>query len=91
MVVALGSETGCPLVTSRKENDRSAPPKSRNRPYDNRPGSRPGCPKRRVPEADAVRVVMPDEPPRLTPGAAKALLRILLKAHDKLTAGEPSD
>jgi hypothetical protein len=29
-------------------------------------------------------VVLPDEPPRLTPGAARALLRILLKAHDQL-------
>jgi hypothetical protein len=30
-------------------------------------------------------VVLPDEPPRLTPGAARALLRILLKADDQLT------
>jgi hypothetical protein len=30
-------------------------------------------------------VILPDEPPRLTPGAATALLRILLKAHDHLT------
>jgi hypothetical protein len=29
-------------------------------------------------------VVLPDEPPRLTPGAAKALLRILIKASDQL-------
>jgi hypothetical protein len=29
-------------------------------------------------------VVLPDEPPRLTPGAAKALLRILIKANDQL-------
>jgi hypothetical protein len=33
---------------------------------------------------DTVRVVLPDEPPRLTPGAAAALLRILLKAYDQL-------
>ena len=32
----------------------------------------------------AIRVVLPDEPPRLTPGAAAALLRILLKANAKL-------
>jgi hypothetical protein len=29
-------------------------------------------------------MVLPDEPPRLTPGAAAALLRILLKARDRL-------
>jgi len=28
-----------------------------------------------------VRVVLPDEPPTLTPAAAQALLRVLLKAH----------
>jgi hypothetical protein len=26
-------------------------------------------------------VVLPDEPPRLTPAAARALFRVLLKAH----------
>jgi len=35
-------------------------------------------------------VVLPDEPPRLTPGAATALLRILLKAHDQLHATDDS-
>jgi hypothetical protein len=29
-------------------------------------------------------VVLPDEPPRLTPEAARALLRILIKASDRL-------
>ncbi|WP_171069495.1 hypothetical protein [Actinomadura geliboluensis] len=29
-----------------------------------------------------VRLVAPDEPPQLTPGAAKVLLRILLKAAE---------
>jgi hypothetical protein len=33
----------------------------------------------------AVRVILPDEPPRLTPGAAAALLRILIKAHDQIS------
>ena len=28
-----------------------------------------------------VRVILPDEPPTLTPAAARALLRVLLKAH----------
>jgi hypothetical protein len=36
------------------------------------------------PDADAVRVVLPDEPPALNPEAARVLLRILLKAHDRL-------
>ena len=36
-------------------------------------------------ETTAVRVDLPDEPPRLTPGAAAALLRILLKAHDQIS------
>jgi hypothetical protein len=72
-------------VTSRKENPGSGPLKSRNRPYDNRPRSGPGRTARRTPsDQNAVRVDLPDEPPRLTPGAAAALLRILLKAHDRL-------
>jgi hypothetical protein len=29
-------------------------------------------------------VILPAEPPRLNPEAARVLLRILLKAHDKL-------
>ena len=29
-----------------------------------------------------LRLVVPDEPPKLTPGAAKALLRILLNAAE---------
>jgi hypothetical protein len=30
-------------------------------------------------------VILPAEPPPLNPAAARALLRILLKAHDQLT------
>jgi hypothetical protein len=41
-------------------------------------------------DTNAVRVVLPDEPPRLNPEAARALLRILIKAHDRLTAADPS-
>ena len=40
------------------------------------------------PDTNAVRVVLPDEPPRLTPGAAAALLRILLKARAQLDRGD---
>lgn len=39
---------------------------------------------RTSPETNAVRVVLPGEPSRLTPGAARALLQVLLKAHDRL-------
>jgi len=56
------------------------PPKNRTRPYDGRPRSGPGRTKQRN-----VRVVLPDQPPRLTPGATAALLRVLVKAHDRLT------
>jgi hypothetical protein len=45
------------------------------------PADRVGVPVRAT---DTVRMVLPDEPPRLTPGAAKALLRILIKASDQL-------
>jgi hypothetical protein len=65
---------------------KTGPPKSGNRPYDNRPRSGPvRAARRTLRDENAVRVVLPDEPPRLAPGAAAALLRILLKAHDELT------
>jgi hypothetical protein len=64
----------------------SAPPKRRPAAYDRRPGAAPGRPARaprtRTPaHEEPVRVLLPDEPPRLTPAAARALLRVLLKAH----------
>lgn len=71
-------------MTSQEDNARSGPPRSRTRPYDNRPRSGPARAARRTQRDEAVRVVLPDEPPRLTPGAARALLRILLKAYDQL-------
>jgi hypothetical protein len=68
-----------------KEKACSAPHKTKNRPYDNRPRSGPGRAERRTPPTTStIRVVLPDEPPRLTPGAAAALLRILIKAYDQL-------
>ena len=33
-------------------------------------------------------MILPDEPPRLTPEAARVLLRILLKAHDQLAGND---
>ena len=76
-------------MTSQEENACSAPPKTRNRPYDNRPKPGPARTARRTRPDSAVRVVLPDDPPRLTPGAAAALLRILLKAHDRLAEADP--
>ena len=55
--------------------------KSSKRPYASRPRSGP---RRARPDTNAVRVVLPDRPPRLNPEAARVLLRILLKAHDQL-------
>jgi hypothetical protein len=71
----------------------SAPHKSRTRPYDNRPRSgQRRTAQRTSPDTNAVRVVLPGEPPRLTPEAARPLLRILLKAHDRLAATDnPKD
>ncbi len=74
-------------MTSRTEKQKacSEPPKTKNRPYDSRPRPGPGRAARRTsPDTNAVRVVLPDGPPRLTPEAARVLLRILLKAHDRL-------
>jgi hypothetical protein len=74
-------------MSSRKEtkNSCSAGRKTKNRPYDSRPSSGPGQAKRRTSAAkDAVQMVLPDELPRLTPEAARALLRILIKASDRL-------
>jgi hypothetical protein len=68
-------------MTGRKERPCSGPPKSKDRPYDNRPRSGPGRAVRQTSQDEKpLRVVLPDEPPRLTPGAARLLLRILLKA-----------
>lgn len=71
-------------MTARRERACSGPPKSRSRPYDNRPAAgrkRAPGPK---PGGERIRVILPEEPPRLTPGAARALLRILVKAHARL-------
>jgi hypothetical protein len=72
-------------VTGRGQQPCSGPPKRRGAAYDRRPGAGPGRTTRsarpRVPSTERVRVILPDEPPRLTPAAAQALLRILLKAQ----------
>jgi hypothetical protein len=72
-------------MTRRKQRACAGPPKSGVRPYDNRPAAGPGRAPRRKPGTQQVRLVLPAEPPPLSPGAARALLRILVKAHAQLT------
>jgi hypothetical protein len=74
-------------MSSRPNQEKgcSAARKSENRPYDNRPGPGRGRAKRRTAQdVPAVRVILPDGPPVLNPEAARVLLRILLKAYDRL-------
>ena len=40
---------------------------------------------------EPIRVVLPPEPPELTPSAARALLRILVKAYEQQQAGAASE
>jgi hypothetical protein len=78
-------------MSSRKneKNACSAARKSEERPYDSRPRSARDQAKRRPPsQTETVRVILPAEPPPLTPAAARALLRILLKAHDQLAGND---
>ena len=78
-------------MSGQKKRACLGPPKSGNRPYDNRPRSGPGRTAQRTsPDTNAVRVVLPGEPPRLTPEAARPLLRILLNAHDRLADTDTS-
>jgi hypothetical protein len=71
-------------LTGKRQRPCSSPPKRRRTAYDHRPAAGPGRPPRRTQRRGAdrrpVRVVLPDEPPQLNPAAARALLRILLKA-----------
>jgi hypothetical protein len=76
-------------VTRRRQTPCSPPPKTRPGTYPRRPGAGPGRPSLRTHRHGIsrrpVRVVLPDEPPALTPAAARALLRILLKARAETT------
>lgn len=71
---------------SRQNRASSGPPRSRSRPYDNRPRSGPKRAPGPKPGGDRIAIQLPGEPPPLTPGAARALLRILIKAHARLAA-----
>jgi hypothetical protein len=71
-------------LTGKPHNPCSHPPKRRGAAYDHRPGAAPGRstgPRRlRTADRQEVQVNLPDEPPTLTPAAARTLLGILLKA-----------
>ncbi len=74
-------------MTARKEKACSGPPKRRDAAYPHRPGPAPGREGRRTrrhtTKHERVRVLLPDEPPRFNPEAARVLLRILRKARAK--------
>ena len=80
------AENGMPQpLTVKRQKPCSSPPKRRGPAYDHRPAAGPGRTPRRTQRHGIsrrpVRVVLPKKPPRLTPAAARALLRILLKAR----------
>jgi hypothetical protein len=51
---------------AEKKKARPGPPKTKTRPHDDRPSSGPGRAARRTPpDENAVRAILPDEPPRL--------------------------
>jgi hypothetical protein len=79
------SGTARPPAGPGRKRLRGAPPKTRPGAYAPRPGAGPGRALRRTQCHDdsrrPVRLVLPAEPPVLNPAAARALLRILLKAH----------
>jgi hypothetical protein len=79
-------------MTPRTQRACSGPPKTQSRPYDNRPGTGPSrAPKRQQPSTARVRLVLPDEPLQLTPGAARVLMRIILKAHARPITDDQGD
>jgi len=81
-------------VTGRRQKPCSHPPKSRPGAYARRPGAGPARTPRRAQrhgiDRRPVRVVLPDEPPTLTPAAARTLLRILLNAPPSERGNETS-
>jgi len=78
-----GQSTARKALTRRLQTPCSPPPKSRPEAYPRRPGAGPGRTRthRHGDSRRPIRVVPPDEPPTLTPAAARALLRVPLKAH----------
>ncbi len=83
-----GSGAARKPLTPRGQTPCSPPPKTRPQAYPRRHGTGPGRtrPHRHGASRRPVRVILRDEPPTLTPAAAQALLRVLLKAHAAQTA-----
>jgi hypothetical protein len=65
---------------NRRHDRRSPPPKPAGTAYDHRPAAGPAARRARLAPAQEVRVIVPDQPPPLTPAAARVLMRILLAA-----------
>ena len=78
-----GSAPARKPLTGRPQSPSSPPPKMRPERYPRSHGAGPGPTRahRHGERRRTVRVILPDEPPTLTPAAARALLRVLLKAH----------
>lgn len=72
------------MPLNERENARSGHSESKKRLYNQNDEPEVASATRDVPPAETIRVILPDEPPRLNPAAARALLRILIKAHDRL-------
>lgn len=78
-------------MTEQPQRACSGPPKSGSQAYPAGPADREKEPRSRTAGAKSKRVVtvvLPAEPPQLTVGAARVLLRILLKSHAELTKGQ---
>ena len=71
-------------MTSRPQKGCSGAPKPNPSPYR---GSRAP----RTTQRQSIQVVVPDDPPALTPRAARALLRALLEANERDGALHPDD
>jgi hypothetical protein len=77
-------------LSTKKERE-NAPRRhleSKDKQYNENAGSDPADTTPSASPAESLRVILPDEPPRLNPVAARALLRILIKAHDRLVDGD---
>ena len=81
-------------LTGRRQKPCSHPPKPRTGAYDRRPGAGPGRTQRTHCHGDGrrpVRMALPDEPPTLTPAAARTLLRILLNAQHRAESNQTAE
>jgi hypothetical protein len=70
-------------MTPKRQKGCSGAPESRSAAYGRE--SESGAAPR------GIRVIMPSEPPQLTPAAARMLLRILIKARARLSQDQEED